>query len=199
MNYITIISFAMLLLSIGAVSENDKEAFRVLRGHGGGGRGGMMSGKGMGQGGKGDGKMMGGNGMGGRNHTMGNRTEMLIQVCTENNIVCSEVDEDFLANNCTKPERPDWDRDLLEATWNGVQDGETSSEAEGAADAGDRTLKRGGGGGRPGIGAGGGGGGRPGAGGGPGKWGNLTDAEIEAMMLKRLTCKCCKDRDDNSD
>jgi hypothetical protein len=36
------------------------------------------------------------------------------------------------------------------------------------------------------------GGGRPQGG------GNRTDAEIEEMKLKRLTCMCCKDRDGNS-
>lgn len=193
MNYITILSFAMHLLSIGAVRENDESVFRVLRGHGGGGRGGMMSGQGMGPGGRGD-NMMGVFGMngGGRNHTMGNRTEMLIAVCTKNDIICSDVDEDFLANNCTKPERP---------TVEGDHGGMVSSELEGAAVVpGDRKLFRGGeGGGRPGIG-GGSGGGRPcGAGRGPGKWGNLTDSEIEAMKLKRLTCMCCKDHEDDSD
>ena len=47
-----------------------------------------------GRGWDGSGGMMGGNGMngggdnGGKNQGQGNRTEMLIQVCTENNIVC---------------------------------------------------------------------------------------------------------------
>ncbi|KAL3786049.1 hypothetical protein HJC23_003897 [Cyclotella cryptica] len=26
-----------------------------------------------------------------------------------------------------------------------------------------------------------------------GKWGNLTDAELDEMKLRRLTCRCCKD------
>ncbi|KAL7517304.1 hypothetical protein ACHAWX_002236 [Stephanocyclus meneghinianus] len=39
-----------------------------------------------------------------------------------------------------------------------------------------------------------GGGGRHGGHGGKfGKWGNLTDAEIEELKLRRLTCWCCKD------
>lgn len=148
-----------------------------------------------GRGWDGSGGMMGGNGMngggdnGGKNQGQGNRTEMLIQVCTENNIVCSEVDEDFLANNCTRPERPNWDRNLLETSVREVQ-GDTKTSELGFADAvpGERRLQGGdGGGGRPGAGMGGGGG------------GNLTDTEIEAMKLKRLTCKCCKDREDNSD
>ncbi|KAL7514882.1 hypothetical protein ACHAXN_012290 [Cyclotella atomus] len=156
-----IISLSFLLLGTNAVHDND-EAFRVLRGR--------VGGQGMGQGGRGG--MMGGHGEGGRNHTMGNRTEMLIQVCADNNIVCEEVDQDFLANNCTKPERPDWSRDLL------VIVEEVNDELDGERD---RSLRG------PHGGHGGQGGGR---------FGNLTDAERDEMMLKHLTCKCCGDHDD---
>jgi hypothetical protein len=100
-----IISLSLFLLGTNAVRDND-EAFRVLRGQGmlgqGGGQG-MMGGGGQGMMGQG---MMGG---GGRNHTAEDKAEM----CAEKGIVCAEVDQDFLANNCTRPERPNSDRDLL--------------------------------------------------------------------------------------
>jgi hypothetical protein len=110
---------------------------------------------------------MGGRGGGGRNHTMGNRTEMLINACADNSIVCEEVDRDFLVNNCTKPERPDWDRDLLVI----VEEGHNELDGDG-----DRYLRG------------------PGHGG--GRFGNLTDAERVEMMLEHLTCMCCKEDDD---
>lgn len=84
-----IMSLPILLLGTNAVHDND-EAFRVLRGHGGG------NGEGSGMRRSGRGGMMGGRGGGGRNHTMGNRTEMLINACADNGIVCEEVDQTSL-------------------------------------------------------------------------------------------------------
>lgn len=149
-----IISLSLLLIGISA-HDND-EASRALRFRGDG-RDGMF---GQGQG------MHGG---GGRSHTEGNRTEMLLTKCAENGIVCSEVSEEFLTNNCTLPERPDWDRDLLVFV----------DEHE------DRFLR------------GGPGGGGRGRHNGDGRWGNLTEAEREDMRLKHLTCRCCKDDEEN--
>ena len=153
-----IISLSLLLLGTNAVRDND-EAFRVLRGF-------------RGVGGKGQG-MHGG---GGRNSTdvNRNRTEMLLQMCADNDIVCSEVSQDFLDNNCTLPEPrgPYWDRDLV------IME-EVHDE--------DRFLRGGPGRGR----------GPHGGGPGGGRWGNLTEAEREDMRLKHLTCRCCKDDEED--
>ena len=149
MKFITSLSF--LLLGANAVPDNDEAAFRVLRGGRGGGRGSGVFGKGPGG-------MMGGK----------NKTEILLKICAENEITCTEVSDDFLAN-CTKPMRPDGDdndRDLLEDVEDEI----------------DRELKRGGMWGQ-----------------GGGKWGNLTESEREELKLKRLTCKCCGDKSDDSD
>jgi hypothetical protein len=190
-----IISLSLLLLGTNAVRDND-EAFRLLRGQGmmgqGGGQGQMMGGGGQGMTGQGGGQgmmgggggqgmmgqgggqgMMGGGGQGmmgggGRNHTAEDKAEM----CAEKGIVCAEVDLDFLANNCTRPEHPNSDRDLLmivEEVHDEFLDGDH------------RSLRR------PGPGGHGGQGG--------GRFGNMTDADREEMMLKRLTCKCCMEDD----
>lgn len=173
-----IISLSLLLLGTNAVRDND-EAFRLLRGQGmigrGGGQGMMGGGGGQGMMGQGDGQMMGGGGQGmmgggGRNHTAEDKAEM----CAEKGIVCAEVDQDFLANNCTRPERPNSDRDLLmivEEVHDEFLDGHH------------RSLRR------PGPGGHGGQGG--------GRFGNMTDADREEMMLKRLTCKCCMEDDED--
>jgi hypothetical protein len=223
MKFVAIFSAALL----GATAINgNSEALRVLRRPGGGGGGGAG---------------------GGRNHTM---------ACIENNIVCNEVDQDFLANECTRPEQPDGNRELLELveevnsemessstglgrmlrTGFGGMGGNTGGNQMGESGAGggrpqgngnsmgggNQMGESGTGGGRPqggemgmgggrpqggemGIGGGrpqgggmGMGGGRPQGGGmGMGGGGNRTDAEIEEMKLKRLTCMCCKDRDGN--
>lgn len=141
------------------VDQGVETALCVLRGYGGGRHGGGM---GM--------SHHGGSG----NFTDMNRTEMLILACTENEIVCSEVSDELLANctNFTHHHGPGG-RDLLVAD-------ETSYNHEELRGA--RDLKR-----RP-----HGGEGRP-HGDGSGRWGNLTDAEIEEMKLNHLTCKCCMD------
>lgn len=148
------------------------------------------------------------------NHTHGNMTEWLNQTCTSNNITCTEIDDDFLAN-CTYHKHHDHEssgdtgRELfvfLDETEEGTdnqdgdlqelyvmfEDGDWSEQDEeedshptelrGIASQDERDLHKkrrhhGGGGGGP----------RPKS----GKWGNLTDAEFDAMKLKRLTCKCC--------
>jgi hypothetical protein len=162
-----IISLSLLLLGTNAVRDND-EAFRLLRGQGmmgqGGGQGQMMGGGGQGMMGGGGQGMMGG---GGRNHTAEDKAEM----CAEKGIVCAQVDRDFLANNCTRPEHPS-DRDLLmivEEIHDEFLDGDH------------RSLRRSGPGGHGGQGG--------------GRFGNMTDADREEMMLKRLTCKCCMEDD----
>ncbi|KAL7507554.1 hypothetical protein ACHAXN_007659 [Cyclotella atomus] len=180
-----IIGLYFLLLGTNAIRDNDDEAFRILRGQGmmGGGSGGQGMGKGMMGGGVGQGmgqvggQMMGGEGQGmmggGRNHT----DEDKAQMCAENGIICAEVDQYFLANNCTRPERPNSNnRDLLMIV----------EEVHDEFFDGDRSLR--GPGGRGGQGGGRGGGGR---------FGNMMEAEREEMKLKRLTCKCCKDHDDD--
>ena len=166
------------------------------------------------------------------NHTHGNMTEWLNKTCTSNNITCTELDEDFLAN-CTYHKHhyhessedtdrklfvfeeeseeltEDQDDDLMEL-YDMFEDGDILDEEEkeeeeeeeeeeedfsqtelilsehlGVAGQDERDLHKK----RRHNGGSGGGGPRPKSG---KKWGNLTDAELEAMKLKRLTCTCCR-------
>lgn len=200
MKYFTILSLLFGAIAIGGADTETRELHRGGGGgrHHGGGRGGHHG---------------GGDHHGGyKNHTHGNMTDWLNQTCTANNITCLEVTDEFLAN-CTyhhhdHDSSEDTDRELLAVfeedsmfgedkdlvelydMFEDVDDDEDaldeellSTELSGTER--DRGLlkKR-----------------RRHHGGddnerhhGPksGKWGNLTDAEMEAMKIKRLTCRCC--------
>jgi hypothetical protein len=195
MKYFAILSLLFEANAIG--NYGGDEITREL--HPGGGRGG------------GGGHHGGGGHDGGwKNHTHGNMTDWLNQTCTANNITCTEVSEEFLAN-CTDYKHHgdndssedtdrellvdvdeaylDEDEDLLELydmfeTVDELEEEDEDEEAGELSGSADRDLKK-----RRHHG-GGGDGGRHG-GHKYGKWGNYTDEELEATKLKHLTCRCC--------